>query len=108
MITASAPTRIASIAGGPYSWSRRDEREGRVSRRSSGAAGSTSTSAAASELSITGVSEARDDEGVLVELVVDRGCDHVQVEPFVAQTLDPFRRGQRTHHRDRHGRVARR
>jgi formylglycine-generating enzyme required for sulfatase activity len=72
------------IAGGPYSWMRRDERDGRVSPRSSGTAGATSTSAAASELSITGVSEARDDERVLVELVVDRGCDHVQVESFVA------------------------
>src|SRR3954453_21731704 len=98
MITASAPTRIASIAGGPYSWSRRDQREGRVSRRSSGTAGSTSTSAAASELTITGVSEARDDEGGFVELVVDRGRDHMEVEPLVAQTLDPFRRRQGAHH----------
>src|SRR5262245_58446951 len=101
MITASAPTSSASIAGGPYSWSMREARDGSGSIRSSCATESTSGSAAASELTITGVSESRHDEGVLVELLIDRGRDDVQVEPLVLQALNSFRSRQRADDDDR-------
>src|SRR5688500_16582664 len=107
MTTASAPTTTASIAGGPYSLSQRAERGSCGATWSSASTRSASTSAAAAELTITGISESRHDEGVVVELVVDRARDHVQVESLVAQALDPFRSRQRTDDDDRDGGIAR-
>src|SRR5436190_7429396 len=94
----------ASSTGGAYSLSRLGGDAG--CGTSPGSATEVWSSAAASELTITGVSEARNDEGVVIEVVVDRGGDDVQVEFGFAQALNAFGRGERAHDRDRNWRAA--